>query len=189
MPPPNSTGIVPFQIDFIKNGVGVLAKDQAIKILDEVERLHANGAQRVGITYSANQDQTDKIIDTYKNGGWKTGTTGSNQASVIAAVEQLLVEQKYQHLQSVYQTVPITTMKYSNGKALAADDTSVQNSLDHASQFMAEGGVLLGWKNQNIPEGALAIGGGVASQVQTSSQKQMINNWVQSHLSQTPTLT
>lgn len=181
-------GIVPFRVDFEKNGTSVSSRAQAIQILDEVARLHANGAKTVGITYSANQDQTDKITDTYKKGGWKTGTNGANQAAVISQIEQLLTEPKYQHLQSVYRTVPITTMKFdSKGKAVPADDTSVKESLKHASQFMKDGGVLLGWTNQKTPQGSLAIGGGVAVGVQTSSQKQMINNWVNSNLSP-PTL-
>ncbi|KTD72572.1 hypothetical protein [Legionella tucsonensis] len=178
---PNS--IVPFRVDFEKNGSSVSSRDQAIQILDEVARLHANGAKTVGITYSANQDQTDKITDTYKKGSWKTGTNGANQAAVISQIEQLLTEPKYQHLQSVYRTVPITTMKYdSKGKAVPTDDTSVKQSLSHASQFMEGGGVLLGWTNQKTPQGSLAIGGGVAAGVQTSSQKQMINNWIKSNL-------
>ncbi|QLZ68879.1 hypothetical protein FOLKNPGA_01659 [Legionella sp. PC1000] len=183
---PNS--IVPFRVDFEKNGTSISSRDQAIKILDEVARLHANGAKTVGITYSANQAQTDKIIDTYNKGGWKTGTNGANQASVISEIEQLLTEPKYQHLKGVYRTVPITTMKFdSKGNAGPADDDSVKKSLSHASQFMDDGGVLLGWTNQKTPEGRLAIGGGVAAGVQTSSQKQMINDWVKNNL-QPPTL-
>ncbi|MCW8419421.1 hypothetical protein OQJ18_00415 [Fluoribacter dumoffii] len=177
--------IVPFQVDFAKNGTPVSSRDQAIKILDEVNRLHANGAKKVGITYSANQAQTDKIIDTYQKGGWKTGTNGANQASVVAQIEQLLTTPKYQHLQGVYQTVPITTMQYdSKGNPKPADPSSVKKSLEHASQFMDSGGVLLGWTNQKTPQGSLAIGGGVASAVQTIGQKKMINEWVQDKLPQ-----
>lgn len=178
---PNS--IVPFRVDFEKDGTSVSSRAQAIKILDEVARLHANGAKTVGITYSANKDQTDKIIDTYNKGGWKTGTSGANQATVISEIEQLLTEPKYKHLQSVYRTVPITTMEYdSKGKPAPAKDTAVKQSLDHASQFMESGGVLLGWTNQKNPPGKLAIGGGVAAGVQTPGQKQMINDWVKNNL-------
>lgn len=178
---PNS--IVPFRVDFEKDGTSVSSRAQAIKILDEVARLHANGAKTVGITYSANKDQTDKIIDTYNKGGWKTGTSGANQATVISEIEQLLTEPKYKHLQSVYRTVPITTMEYdSKGKPAPAKDTAVKQSLDHASQFMESGGVLLGWTNQKTPPGKLAIGGGVAAGVQTPGQKQMINDWVKNNL-------
>ncbi|MBN9226648.1 MULTISPECIES: hypothetical protein [Legionella] len=181
-------GIVPFRVDFEKNGVGVSTRAQAAQILDEVARQHANGAKTVGITYSANQAQTDKIQSTYKNGGWKTGTDGSNQAAVISEIEQLLTTPKYQHLQGVYRTVPITTMKYdSTGKAVKAKDTDVEESLKGASKFMDDGGVLLGWTNQTTAPGRLAIGGGVASGVQTSAQKSMINNWVKNNLS-SPTL-
>ncbi|WP_115710643.1 hypothetical protein [Legionella sainthelensi] len=184
MPSLRPNGIVPFQVDFKKNGIDVSSKEQAIIILDEVAKLHADGAKTVGITYSANQSQTDKILDTYTKGDWQTGTIGSNQASVIFEIEKLLTETKYQHLQGVYRTIPITTMKYSNGRAMTADDPSVQKSIEHASEFMANGGILLGWRNQNTPQGHLAIGGGVAANVQTLDQKHIINKWLQSHLSQ-----
>ncbi|KTD57143.1 hypothetical protein Lsai_1747 [Legionella sainthelensi] len=184
MPSLKPNGIVPFQVDFKKNGIDVSSKEQAIIILDEVAKLHAHGAKTVGITYSANQSQTDKILDTYRKGDWQTGTIGSNQASVIFEIEKLLTETKYQHLQGVYRTIPITTMKYSNGRAMTADDPSVQKSIEHASEFMANGGMLLGWRNQSTPQGHLAIGGGVAANVQTLDQKHIINKWVQSHLLQ-----
>ena len=178
------SGLVPFQVDFQKNGSAISSRNQAIKILDEVARLHANGAKTVGITYSANQDQTAQILKNYKTGSWKTGTAGANQASVISKIEELLAEPKYQHLQGIYRTIPITTMKYnSQGQAVVADDASVKQSLSNASQFMANGGVLLGWRNQSTPAGQLAIGGGVAVNMQTATQKQMISHWVQSHLS------
>ncbi|KTD65594.1 hypothetical protein Lsan_0748 [Legionella santicrucis] len=184
MPSLKPNGIVPFHVDFKKNGIDVSSREQAIIILDEVAKLHAHGSKSVGITYSANQEQTDKILDTYRKGGWQTGIIGSNQASVIFEIERLLTKAKYQHLQGVYRTIPITTMKYCNGQAMTADEPSVQKSLEHASQFMANGGMLLGWINQCTPQGHLAIGGGVAANVQTLGQKQMINHWVQSHLSQ-----
>ncbi|STY29168.1 Dot/Icm secretion system substrate [Legionella wadsworthii] len=184
---PNS--IVPFQVNYEKNGTPISAREQAIKILDQVDKLHdkGNGAKKVGITYSANQNQTDTIIDSYQKGKWNTGTSGANQANVISEIEKLLAEPKYQHLKGVYETVPITTMKYDkNGKAAAADPSSVTKSLDHASQFMDNGGVLLGWTNQKTHPN-LAIGGGVASSVQPADQKKMISDWVKSKLPQ-PTL-
>lgn len=175
--------IVPFTVPFAKGGAPVSARDQAIKILEEVNRQHINGAKTVGITYSANQEQTADILKTYKSGGWKTGVGGSNQASVISEIEKLLATPKYQHLQGVYKTVPITTMKYAGGiTPLKADDASVQQSLNAASQFMAGGGVLLGWQNQSTQQGHLAIGGGVAAKVQSTHQRQMVNDWVQMNL-------
>ena len=175
--------ITPFNVDFKKNGASVSATDQAIQILEEVNRQHKNGAKKVGITYSANQEQTAAILDTYNRGGWKTSLAGANQASVIMEIEKLLATTKYQHLQGVYQTVPITTMKYADGgNALTADDDAVQRSLKAASFFMDDGGVLLGWQNQFTKPGHLAIGGGVANTVQSQSQRQMIDNWVHTNL-------
>ena len=100
---PKPSGIVPFQVDFKKKGTPVSSAAQAMQILDEVARQHANGAKTVGITYPPNQDQTDQILKTYKSGGWKTGTSGANQADVIAKIEQLLATPKYQHLQGVFK--------------------------------------------------------------------------------------
>ncbi|KTC65233.1 hypothetical protein Lade_1416 [Legionella adelaidensis] len=174
---PIKGGLIPFQVDFEKQGAPLSTRAQAITILDEVARLHAMGAKKVGITYSANQAQSENILQVYNQGGWKTGTTGSNQAAVIEEIEKLLTERKYMHLQDVYRTVPITTMKY-------ADPEAVQQSLQQATQFIEDGGVLLGWRNQLTPKDQLAIGGGVAKSVQPLAQKQMIADWVQTHLQQ-----
>ncbi|KTC96440.1 DUF1768 domain-containing protein [Legionella erythra] len=172
--------INPFEVNFKeKNGTAISAEAQAKTILNEVSRIHKEkGAKVVGITYSANQAQTEEILKTYANGGWKTNTQGSNQAAVIQKIEELLATDEYKHLQNVYRTVPITTMKYQNGQAAPADNSSVEESLRKASEFMSNGGVLLGWKNQTTPQG-LAIGGGISDQVQTPVQKKMINDWIQ----------
>lgn len=186
--------IIPFKVDFAKqvgnNQIAISEVEQAKTILNEVDRLHKLGAKTVGITYSANQDQTDKILATYANKNqWKTRTAGSNQAMVINNIEKLLETSDYQHLQSVYRTVPITTMKYVNHTAMPADNSSVQKSLTNANQFIANGGVLLGWQNQFTKPGHLAIGGGVAAKVQTNEQKEMINQWVTEKLQSQQVLT
>ena len=189
--PPSKAGVIPFRVDFLKveNGkkTPVTDEEQARVILAEVDRLHKLGAKTVGITYSANQGQTDKILDVYAKGQWKTGTSGSNQASVMNEVEKLLGTPNYKHLHNVFRIIPITTMKY-NPKAMAADDASVKKSLDNANQFMANGGVLLGWQNQATKTGNLAIGGGVAAGVQPAGQKQMIDQWVKEKLTSSPVL-
>ncbi|MGL6030027.1 MAG: hypothetical protein ACRC0B_07005 [Legionella sp.] len=159
-------------IDFSRNN----AQQQAKQILDKAQALYQQGHEKVGITYSANQDQTETIKQTYGRGQWQTRTSGANQAAVMAAVEQLLATPEYQHLQTVFRIVPITTMEYGRRNNTALDG-DVQQSLNDASQFIDDGGYLLGWANQ-LTNGSVAIGGGVAAQSQTSAQKEMIQQWI-----------
>lgn len=158
----------------------VKKKSQAEQILDEVDRLHKLGYKQVGITYSANQDQTNAIQATYAktDGSWKTGTAGGNQAAVMQEVERRLASKKYKHLQQVFRIVPITTMK-SSGSPNPATDQEVQSSLSAADTFMkGEGHVLLGWQNQNTKGKKLAIGGALAKNITTPDQTNMIEAWV-----------
>lgn len=159
-------------IDFSKNS----AQQQAMQILDKVQALYQLGHERVGITYSANQEQTEQIKVTYGSGQWQTKTSGANQAAAIAAVEHLLATAKYQHVQTVFRIVPITTMDYRKGN-LTALNSDVKQSLEDASQFIDDGGYLLGWANQ-LTYGSVAIGGGVAARSQTPEQKKMIEQWI-----------
>lgn len=159
-------------IDFSRND----AQQQAKQILDKVRALNQQGHKQVGITYSANQGQTKLIKSTYGSGKWQTHTSGANQAEVIAAVEQLLTTLEYKNLQTVFRIVPITTIDYQKTNQTALDD-DVQQSLDNASQFIKDGGYLLGWANQ-LTNGSVAIGGGVALKIQTDKQRQMIREWI-----------
>lgn len=160
-------------------------EQQATFILDKVNQLHQQGHATIGITYSANQEQTERIKKTYAQKQWKTNTSGANQAAVIARIETLLKKETYAHLQGVFRIVPITTMDYRNKNSTAKDE-DVQDSLNDASQFITTGGYLLGWANQLTPKGTLAIGGGVAAQSQTVAQKKMIQSWVSNTFFQTP---
>lgn len=168
---------IPFEVCF----KGVSANNQARVILAKVNKISNSGKRKVGITYSANQEQTNNIIDKYKKNEWRTGTNGANQAEVIAQIEILLTTPEYEHLQKVFRIIPITTMQYkppSYGIA-AADDDSVKMSLQNADEFIARGGVLLGWRNELTPENKLAIGGGISKGVMTQNQKQLINAWTE----------
>ena len=60
-----------------KHEPGLSSEDQAKAILQKGQELIQNGSKGVGITYSANYGQTRKIEETYKKGGWFTGTDGS----------------------------------------------------------------------------------------------------------------
>ena len=174
--------ITPIKIDYSKNN----AQAQARKILNEARRQHKNGATFVGLTYSANHEQTIKILDTYKNNNWQTGTFGANQAQVIADIERFL-ETEYKDLQQVFRIVPITTMNYSGAKNCASDD-EIQFSLDAATKFLEQSdAVTLGWRNQDtVDKKQLAIGGGIALKILTENQQEMIQKWVNQYLSDTP---
>ena len=171
----------PFKVPFEKkNGTSVSTYDQAVKILDEVAKLHAKGYKQVGITYSANQDQTAAIAKAYGKNQWNTNATagGANQAVVMLQVEELLKTKKYKHLQQVFRIVPITTMRPNT----SATNEEVRDSLTAADNFMnGEGNVLLGWQNQKTQTGKLAIGDGVAVThgLIIDSQKVMIAKWTE----------
>jgi hypothetical protein len=69
-------------------------------------------------------------------------------------------------------------MKYGAGGITATTDAFLIGALEKATQFVEQGNVLVGWTNQLTKTGQLAIGGGVAAQVQPASQVTMINEWV-----------
>ncbi|NDH08309.1 MAG: hypothetical protein EBY16_01595 [Gammaproteobacteria bacterium] len=177
-----------FRCDFKQGKTFIPANEQAVFILNEVLRLHQDpwySSKKIGITYSANQYQTQTILQRYHSGAWKTGTNGSNQAAVIQEIERLLGQPRWQELQNVFRIVPFTTMKYVNkgvldnsGQIRAADDDAVTTCLQNAEQFMAEGNLLLGWTHQDSPE-KVAIGGGVAADVQPLAQKERIDAWLE----------
>ncbi|VVC75372.1 hypothetical protein AQUSIP_06620 [Aquicella siphonis] len=153
-------------------------RKQATDILDRVAALHAQGHQKVGITYSANHDQSVQIRDAYREGHWQTGTDGGNQARIMAEVEHLLLtDPRYQHLRSVFQILPITTCAQAGGVG-AVHDRWLQEDLDHVQQFASSGGAMLGWQNQDTvsnTKSPFAIGGGISS-VLTSQQTQKIQS-------------
>src|SRR3990167_8496318 len=75
------------------------AEEQAEEILRIVSTCYYETGRQVGITYSADAPQTNRIGETYKQvNGWKTGIKGSNQAAVMQAIERLL-ESEYTELQ------------------------------------------------------------------------------------------
>ena len=173
--------IIPFRVDSVTKISGKLISvsslTQAIIILDEVARLNKFGAI-VGITFSANQEQTNTIFATYASNQWKTNISGTNQSAVINSIEQLLETPKYQHLQAAFKIIPITTMKFENNKVLPADENSIIDCLNNANFFKGNGGALLGWRNQETAAGQLALGDMQSSTVQPSVQKNLINKWV-----------
>lgn len=143
------------------------AKRQAVYILDHIRQLRLEEPELiVGLTYSANENQTIRIRETYQKDEWNTQTNGSNQATVIAAIENLLATD-YQDLQSAFRILPITTIptqeKHQSQSGRAA---LLTEDLEAIRQFSAKPNhVVLAWQNQLKNDRSqfnkYAIGGGV----------------------------
>jgi hypothetical protein len=155
---------VPLYLDFELDSVTVQAK----MILQEAESFHSKGYQQVGITYSANHDQTVEIRNVYRLGGWLTETKGGGQAQTIAEIERLLGTPEYKHLRHVFRILPISTCAHAGGKGgvkmewLEEDLTSIKKFLDRSG----ENNIVLGWQNQLTQRNnSFAIGGGFSDQL------------------------
>ena len=155
---------IDFCLPYSQDGNHISAKSQAEKILQEADTLLKKGSFGVAIIYSANYGQTKTIKETYAEGGYKTGTSGANQANVMTYMESLLDTPKYQHLQSKIRIAPITTMTYSDydGKDHI---TVVKDDLAQIQKMLENGWDILGWQNQTTIKNKhkYAVGGGVAT--------------------------
>jgi hypothetical protein len=151
---------IDFYLPYSQEGNNISAKSQAEKILQEADTLLKKGSFGVAIIYSANHGQTKTIRKTYTEGGYKTGTSGANQANVMTYMESLLDTPNYQHLQSKIRIAPITTMTNTNfdGKDHI---TVVKDDLTQIKQMLEDGWDILGWQNQTTKK--YAVGGGVAT--------------------------
>ncbi|WP_228019646.1 DUF2281 domain-containing protein [Sphaerospermopsis sp. LEGE 08334] len=153
---------IDFYLPYSQDGNHISAKSQAEKILQEADTLLKKGSFGVAIIYSANYDQTKTIRKTYAEGGYKTGTSGANQANVMTEMEKLL-DTNYQHLQGKIRIAPITTMTFLDfdGKDHI---TVVKDDLAQIQQMLENGWDILGWQNQTTikSKNKYAVGGGVA---------------------------
>jgi len=148
-------------------------KAQAKLILGKVKELADKGFKQVGITYSANHEQTIEIAKAYKEGRWKTEISGGAQAKVIEEIESLLETEEFRGLQHVFRILPISTCAHSGGKG-EVDDAWLKDELDNIEEFLNEGGCVLGWQNQDTKNfDEFAIGGGNSKQL-TREQKNTI---------------
>lgn len=137
------------------------ANDQAREILNRAVTLRAAGAIGVGITYSANWDQTKAIRKVYADGGWNTGTGGSNQAEVMTAMERLEGTAEFSVLQNRMRIVPITTMYYGHFTNGMTMDDVIAEDMAAIHKLITDGWTVLGWINQPGSD-QFAVGGGVA---------------------------
>ena len=156
-------------INFYLSYQGVSAEEQAVEILKKGRERLQQGARGVAITYSANYGQTRVIAETYRQGGWFTGTDGASQAAVMRTMEALLGRDAYQELRGKVRIAPITTMNaYENPltpwngrvhlEIAKADLARIQAALE-------DGWDVLGWQNQHTvkdPVHPYAVGGGIA---------------------------
>ncbi|MBO1062653.1 MAG: DUF2281 domain-containing protein [Aphanizomenon sp.] len=151
---------IDFYLPYSQDGNHISAKSQAQKILQEADTLLKTCSFGVAIIYSANYGQTKTIRKTYAEGGYKTGTSGANQANVMTEMENLLDTPNYQHLQSKIRIAPITTMTYADydGKDHI---TVVKDDLAQIKQMLENGWDILGWQNQTTKK--YAVGGGIAN--------------------------
>lgn len=144
------------------------ARSQAELILNTVSDFNKHGYKHVGITYSSNNEQSQKITKTYADKKWKTEINGSNQAQVIANIELLLETPEYQHLKNVFRILPITTCALPGGIGTVKQEW-LERDFKYIETFIAKKShVVLGWQNEaanNWRPKKYAIGGGVSSQL------------------------
>ncbi|WP_435578474.1 hypothetical protein [Gilvibacter sp.] len=136
--------LIPFKD---KNG-SISFKDQAINILSNaIMAISMQDPEAVYITYSANYSQTANIEKTYASGQWKTGVNGSNQASVMREMEDLMAnDDKYKALQGKMKIAPITTIPKST--ELADWKAEIQSDLDRIKACLDGSSIVFGWINQ-----------------------------------------
>src|SRR5262249_50852004 len=151
---------VNYYLPYHENGAAVPSDQQAVRILKTAQSLLAGGAIGVAITYSANYEQTQTIDQTYATGGWYTGTSGANQAAVMAAMESLERTAAWSLLQGKVRIASITTMTYSNYGGKTHDQVIVDD-LANIKALLNAGWTVLGWIN-NSSKPNYAVGGGVA---------------------------
>lgn len=138
--------LIPFkdkQEDYISS------KQQAIQILDTATTaLSLQDAACVYITYSANQGQTERIAQAYKDGDWKTGIGGANQADVMHTMEDLMAsEAKYTELQGKMKIAPITTIP--NNTDLTVWSGVINHDLNRIKGYLQGSNIVFGWMNQD----------------------------------------
>jgi len=155
--------IHPFQVPFEDaKGKGIGAQAQAAQILADMQAMLTERPDaKIGITYSANNDQSESIINGYKTGDCSIG--GSNQGAVFTIVA---AEIKKRGWNDKVHILPVSTCLHSGG-ADAVDDQIVKRDAQNIAQHLGAGWVVLGLQNQHLKNtpNKYSIGGGVAAKV------------------------
>ena len=141
-------------------------RQQAQSMLNMAEAIiHEGNAPGVAITFSANQNQSQKIHDSYRRNQWFTEIEGPNQGEVMRHVETLQRDSaQYIGLQGQVHIAPITTV-YNDDQDDGDINRGVRSDLEKIkSDYLDRGWVVLGWQNQDsVAQGSAryAIGGGL----------------------------
>lgn len=210
---PKKGAFVPAFIGFQERGKS--NRDQAKEILDHVMYYHLKyGYTKVGITYSANNDQTEEQIyrnyfsdldkenkkkhPSYINNKWKlTNVGGTGQAAVMEQVEILLndnsEENPYRHLRKIFFILPITTCAKPSGEGAVKNDWLIRD-MANLESFITKGrGLVLGWQNEVANQDAnkkYAVGGGMSRLADATAKMEdgtLQDDWVQTQLIQKAT--
>lgn len=149
LPPIN--GLVRLVIDF-KEMDDIQQAKYIIKIVKKM--IETYDYDKIGITYSANGNQTKEIIEKYNKNNVPM-IEGANQASVL---NKLLEHDDYKNIKEKFRIIPFTTMEWQKN-----EDNNIEECINFANKFLDnEKNVIIGWANQNTEENKLAIGGGVS---------------------------
>ncbi|NBQ17504.1 hypothetical protein EBU24_04250, partial [bacterium] len=174
--PPPSKKVAQFFMTYEKNNNGGLnTEKQAEKIVNVVKCLIAKGYKHIGLTYSANQDQTIQVFSDYnydKNSSTNTFENdqekniseeilnGSNQAAVLTKLNDIVKDgTSYSNFKKTFRVIPFTTMRYikatDSNKVTASDlnETASGNNKEcvaAAEEFLKlDDSIILGWCNQD----------------------------------------
>jgi hypothetical protein len=197
--PVPSGKVAQFFMTFEKGGNGGLKSDeQAEKIVNVVKCLMAKGYKHIGLTYSANQDQTTEIFSDYNYNKDSSDNKfadneeknissqvlgGANQANVLTKLNDIIKNNaSYSDFKKAFRVIPFTTMRYdkSNNKLDLDVSASGNNTecIEAAKNFLKlENSIILGWCNQDsdkLPDKTekktFAIGGGEAAQLKDANK-------------------
>jgi hypothetical protein len=173
---------IPFLLPFKDaSGQYITATAQATEILKKAQGLVAAGSPGVAIIYSANYGQTRDAKAAYAAGKATFQISGSNQATVMAAMESEL-NGTFASLQHKMEIACITTLNAYQNPLLPWDDAVwlgvLKDDFKNLTDLLNKGWDVLGWMNQDTvnTKSPYAIGGGIV-QLPTN-----INDFIQSHL-------
>ncbi len=144
--------------------------DRALKDLEHMEE-----GKGVALTYSANYGQTKDLAAAYTAGRPTANIGGSHQATVVKAIEKLLLkDDKYKPLQHRMHILPITTLKFGAHKP----ENIIVRDMKNVACHLGAGWKVYGWQNQDTnfsTSKKFAIGGGVVKN-QDPLQYKIIQN-------------
>ena len=173
-----SEKVAQFFMTFDDGSNGGLNSDkQAQKIINVVKCLIAKGYKHIGLTYSANQAQTEQIFSDYKYNKDSPGNTfadgeekvissqildGTHQANVLTKLNtKISSDASYSEFKKAFRVIPFTTMRYENqgtppkevGVDLDASKPGNNNECIEAAkaflQLPLPDSIILGWCNQD----------------------------------------